>query len=646
MSGRWGRVQRVGAVALVVGSLAFAGAGSCWDPAVPFLGARAGAEWIGAPRPVSPALEQWGAERAPVVSFEPPLARFRMGESASLRVEALGRYRVFVRDVLVAEGWRGPADVPLPHGLQAAARPLRVEVENVRGPALLWLRSQGVEPAIVSSAAWRVSVDGAARDAAEVADDTRPLPGGAEVETPLAALRGRAPWLVGLLVLGALGFEAARRHLSPQHFAGLPSAVLWSATLVWAWLFVAKLSRIPTLVGFDARHHLQYVELLRAGHLPLATDGWSTYHPPLFHAAAALLAPLGEASLHVLPWLGGVGTVFVAHALAVRLFPDDPRPQLLAVLFAATLPMNLALSAYFSNESVHAALLGVALVATVDALRAAQMRPRQALWVGLALGAAALVKFTALAVAPVALLFLGVKLVAVERAGLRRVALLLGLVSATLALVAGWFYLRNALALGAPLVGNWNLPGPGRSWWQQPGFHTAAYYTSFGESLVHPYQAGFHSFWDGIYSTLWGDGGIAGRAAPAQRHGFWNYGFMSASYLLALPICGLLMAGGVICCRAALHGRELRRRMVWSFLLTTTYAVAFSTFYLTLVLPYFAQAKAFYALGVTGPLALCFAAGASWVDEACARRGWPFARALHAGLLATSFAFFFLGFAA
>ena len=72
--------------------------------------------------------------------------------------------------------------------------------------------------------------------------------------------------------------------------------------------------------------------------------------------------------------------------------------------------MNLVqLSAYFSNESVHAALLGVALVLCVDALQdavagglASGRRP----WgvVGLWCGLAALTKFTALAVAPLALL--------------------------------------------------------------------------------------------------------------------------------------------------------------------------------------------------------------------------------------------------
>ena len=59
--------------------------------------------------------------------------------------------------------------------------------------------------------------------------------------------------------------------------------------------------------------------------MPLATDGWSTFHPPLFYALAALLAPIGASALHALPWISGLGSVFVAHSLAQRLLPLPAR---------------------------------------------------------------------------------------------------------------------------------------------------------------------------------------------------------------------------------------------------------------------------------------------------------------------------------
>ena len=124
------------------------------------------------------------------------------------------------------------------------------------------------------------------------------------------------------------------------------------------------------------------------------------------------------------------------------------------------------------------------------------------------LGLAVLTKFTAwVAVAWIAgaLLARGVVL---DGRGARGALPAAGVLAGVAAL-GGWFYLRNWLHFGRPFVGNWDLPGR-LGWWEQPGFHTADYYLRFGESMRHPFFAGYQSFWDGVYSTLWGDGLVAG----------------------------------------------------------------------------------------------------------------------------------------
>jgi hypothetical protein len=212
--------------------------------------------------------------------------------------------------------------------------------------------------------------------------------------------------------------------------------------------------------------------------------------------------------------------------------------------------------------------------------------------------------------------------------------------------VAGWFYARTWLHYGTPAVANWGeLPGEGRIWWQQPGFHTPAYYLKFGEALVHPYLAGFHSFWDSLYSTFWGDGFIAGRTDPSWRHDFWDYGFMTAGYWLALPAAVLLLLGGVRLLAEALGDGPPRRRLALGFLATSVWAVFVAFLALTLQLPFFAQAKASYLLMLTAPLALAFAEGCTAVDGWLARRGWAAGRvalcawlALFAGALFLSYA--------
>ena len=74
-------------------------------------------------------------------------------------------------------------------------------------------------------------------------------------------------------------------------------------------------------------------------------------------------------------------------------------------------------------------------------------------------------------------------------------------------------------------------------------------------------------------------------------------------------------------------------------------AMLFAIFYATLALPFFGQAKAFYALSTTPVLALCFARGYHGVDTfLAARTGWPGQLALFA-TTATCLAAMYLSFA-
>ena len=213
--------------------------------------------------------------------------------------------------------------------------------------------------------------------------------------------------------------------------------------------------------------------------------------------------------------------------------------------------------------------------------------------------------------------------------------------------MAGWYYARNWLHYGTPLLGNWqNLPSVDMVWWQQPGFHTPAWYAGFGEALRHPYLSGFHSFWDGVYSTFWGDGYIGGRADPTRPHGFWDYGFMSVGYWAALPATALLLLGVLRSVGLAVREASERRSLALGFLVTASWAVALAFFYLTLALPIFAQAKASYLLMLAAPLAICFALGGSWVDDWLAQPGRLALRVLFHAWLALYAGTLFLGFAA
>ena len=64
-------------------------------------------------------------------------------------------------------------------------------------------------------------------------------------------------------------------------------------------------------------------------------------------------------------------------------------------------------------------------------------------------------------------------------------------------------------------------------------------------------------------------------------------------------------------------------------------AVAFALLAITLRLPYYAQAKAFYVLSAVVPLSACAALGLAWIPERLPGPRWRPVRSLYAGWLAT-----------
>jgi len=128
---------------------------------------------------------------------------------------------------------------------------------------------------------------------------------------------------------------------------------------------------------------------------------------------------------------------------------------------------------------------------------------------------------------------------------------------------------------------------------------------------VQPIYSAAHSVPDAIYSTLWGDGLVSGRAA----HGPWppwNYDAMAAGYLLAILPALALLAGFV----AALVRLAREPRAEWFLLLSLLLLTGFGVLVMTLKIPSYAQAKAFY--GSLALVPLC-AVGALGLDVLAAR---------------------------
>ncbi len=642
------RAARTGAAAALALALLLVVQRTAFSPAGRLIVQDREAPWIQVALPVAAEVHQWGRE-------EPERTEFRTGfflrsvpASAPLRVRAFGTLEVRVNGVraaLPAEAaqadrrWQRWLEADVAGALRSGANELVVEVANAHGPALLALRLVAGDRRVAATPGWEARIDGGPPLGTELASDVRPFAESLRFERPVDDLAANPGWPLTGFVLGAAGFWLLRgRRLGAR--VGL--AWLGLATLLWVVLLVRKLVGVDLTTGFDARHHLLYLEIVeRQGRIPLATEGWSTYHPPLFYLASAAMARLGGGlgapdawSLKLVPFLACLGSVFLAHGLARRLLPDSGRGAAVALAFAAVLPMNAVAAAYFSNEGLHAFLSGAALLVTVECLLAKRLSVRRLALLSSLLGLALLTKFTALVVAALSLLFVGVRVLAEAAAARARATARLATLLLPMLALAGGFYARNVAHFGNPLIANWgDLPAPGRAWWSPPGFHTPAYYLGFGASLVHPWLCGFHSFWDALYSSFWGDGFLGGRAAVWARPGQWRWDLMGAGYLLALPATGLLVAGLVLALRGALSDPSPRRRAALGYVAAVSGALFFGVFFTTLSLPYVGQAKAFYALACAPALAFFFARGFEAVDDLLARRAGPAARAALYGYL-------------
>jgi Tfp pilus assembly protein PilF len=149
-----------------------------------------------------------------------------------------------------------------------------------------------------------------------------------------------------------------------------------------------------------------------------------------------------------------------------------------------------------------------------------------------------------------------------------------------------------------------------RAWWQDPGFRTSAFYSSFGQSLVSPWFSAFHSFADGIYSTLWGDGLVSGMA-DRKLEPPWNYDLMGAGYWISLGVSLLLLIGA-----ALVLARLIRQiRAEWFLILGMVLVFGFGLLWNTLQAPYYCTVKAFYAFPALLPFSALVVVSWDWLRQ-------------------------------
>jgi hypothetical protein len=600
------------------------------SPDAPFL-VRSDAPWIVAPTPIQTHGMVIDRAEPPLAIFARPFEAAAAAGPVTLHVRALREVTLFLNDrelpLAPADpgAWKRARSIDLAPHLADGRNVLAAKVSNPDGNPALQIWIEGLPERIETDARWLAAFEGDPAAFAALAEDSVRHPDAALLPAPWSSLAALWPSFALCGVAGIALFFALRR--APPALARRAPLVAAALAALFFAIVLRRVLEFPAHVGFDARAHLDYVDwIAQRGSLPKPSDGGLMYHPPLYHALSALLlrllAPfdLGRhAIVSILPMLSGLGMACVAGALARALWPAAPWLAAGAIAATALLPMNVILAACASNEGPFALFASLALLVAVRALVRPATR-RDDLWLGVWLGAAALTKYTVLLWAPPLIGAVALKRLAFERSGAARALGGAALAGGIAAALGGWFYARNWWIAGNPLV--WSLDAiPGRSWWQLPGFHTLDYFVRFGDSFTHPWFASFHSFWDSLYSTLWGDGLLSGAVGPAEAVRRWRYEPMAAGFLLAVPATLLLFAGWLRALCASLRDGDLGRRLALALLVVFPPLFVATLVNGILHYPFWSGVKAFYALSVTPILGLLGALGFDALD------GWLAARA-------------------
>ena len=633
-------------IALLVGSLSFLIFQCYYSPDVPFLFHDSDAAWIRYPSPIS--IFKRGYTSDVHFSKEFTIEQNPAGE-VSVHLMAFGQVSLYVNENPVftespgEKNLKKERQIQVTRWIKRGMNTLRAHVQNPMGPALLRLKIEGLRDPIITDETWKVRFGSDLPVQAALADDTRINPDSLTVPTSYQSLRekGQSIFLIflasiGVWAIGRLFLQGARMRI-------LPGTAFTAILMGWVYCFLAKMAKIDPFTGFDPMGHLDYIfYIIKNQRIPLATEGWSMFHPPFFYLLSArfleIINPFFPSVrpfhlLKVIPFLCGLGNVGAAYALGRLIFKGDPLKVLFVVVMAGILPMNIYMSAYVGNEPLHALLVGLSLLTAVHIFRSFETRFSQMLILGLLLGLAVLTKITAWAILPAVAFFLAYKMIRLDRKTPGEVLLRLGLLFVVIGVISGWYYVRNIIHFGHPFMINWNLAG--QKWWQDPGFHTIKYYLGFGEALRHPYFSSFHSFWDSLYSTFWGDGLIGGKAFLRFRPAVWNYDYMSAVYLLALPAVGILVIGFMKAVQMSFREKESGSRLIMAFLIISVYSFGFFLLFSTLRVPVYGQAKAFYCLAAMGPISVFFALGLGRVNDWLSSSRLIVIRALFYGWLGT-----------
>lgn len=225
--------------------------------------------------------------------------------------------------------------------------------------------------------------------------------------------------------------------------------VIYFVFLILVILQLHDAISLPINRGFDAQAHLDYVHFLKTQkRIPLPTDGWEMYQPPLYYLVLAVLPSLSYIPIiRLLEWgIFVLITYFFFNKTALNNF------RLPVVLLVTCLPVVIYMSLSVSNEFFSTIFISLALVYY-------QISTTSKSWIrfsvlGIILGLGLLAKSTTLII----IFCVVINEIIQGYKKPKNLVKMLGVILGMIFLLAGWFYGRNAFLYLNPLATPSNFP--------------------------------------------------------------------------------------------------------------------------------------------------------------------------------------------
>ena len=581
------------------------------------------AEWIRLPRPVELRAQ---SQQKLSDQFRVQVEVDRVPSKAVLNIRALGSPSLWIDDRLILEpappaltDIRNSLTLDIGSMLTPGPHELRFQIERTNGYPLLLVMCEPLK--LFTSENWQTSRDGKYWIGAWSA--TKSPPADVSLMFQRADLALLSLWWIFLpAFLFIFAWAMLVYYLDNAHwitrFHPTASQVRWFVIILWGILSINNIREIPLHIGMDIQAHYDYIfYLIQHKRIPLATEGWQMFMPPLFYMVCAVILELlkdsvGSATLLMVcrgvNLFCGLLQVELCYRALLYVWPQREDLQAIGTILGGLLPMNIYISQVVGNEPMAAAFSGVVVVMALGLISKRSVPSRwSCLFLGVVVGLGVLTKPTAFLLIPPILIGIAYLVFINHKPALKsmlmvveRAAVLIGAVC----LVAGWYYLRNYILMGHWFLGGWDHPMACLVWWQYPSYRTLQQVISFGECLFYPIYSAVHGFGDSLYSTFWADGGLSGKISYEGRPP-WNYSFMlSAVWLSIVPSAAIIVG---IFSALTTPGASMRKGTLFPALCVVVYIFAVS--YIFLIAPIYCIVKATYTLGLTPCYAVLAAVG-------------------------------------